>query len=409
MSKLDDLINKLCPVGVEYKTLGEVAIVTKLAGFEFTKYVKYSETGNIIALRGLNVKNGQLNLDDVKYIDESDFTKLNRSKLFINDMLFTYVGTVGQVALVDMNDKYYLAPNVALIRFEDKKTYPPFMKYVFQSSDFQRNQIDRYSGESSMKNLTMENIRKFKIPVPPLEVQNEIVHVLDKFTSLEAELEAELEARRKQYEYYRDSLLTFGDDVEWKTLKEIAIHSCSGGTPLKNKSDYYTNGTIPWLRTGEVKFNEIYKTEEFITELAVKETSAKWIPENCVIVAISGATAGRCAINKIPLTTNQHCLNIEINPNRALYKYVYYCIVNQQDELLGKKEGARGDLNSSRILGLKIPLPSLSEQERIISILDRFEKLCNDITTGLPAEIKARHKQYEYYRDKLLTFKRKEA
>ncbi len=195
--------------------------------------------------------------------------------------------------------------------------------------------------------------------------------------------------------------------MEWKTLKEIAIHSCSGGTPLKNKSDYYTNGTIPWLRTGEVKFNEIYKTEEFITELAVKETSAKWIPENCVIVAISGATAGRCAINKIPLTTNQHCLNIEINPNRALYKYVYYCIVNQQDELLGKKEGARGDLNSSRILGLKIPLPSLSEQERIISILDRFESLCNDITSGLPAEIEARHKQYEYYRDKLLTFKKK--
>ncbi len=198
---------------VEWKTLGEIATVTKLAGFEFTKYVRYSETGNIIALRGLNVKNGQLNLDDVKYIDKSDFSKLNRSKLFINDMLFTYVGTVGQVALVDKNDKYYLAPNVALVRFEDENVYPPFMKFYFQTSFFKKNQIDRYSGESSMKNLTMENIRKFKIPLPPLPVQQRIVHVLDNFDAICADLNiglpAEIEARKKQYEYYRDKLLSF--------------------------------------------------------------------------------------------------------------------------------------------------------------------------------------------------------
>ncbi len=170
------------------------------------------------------------------------------------------------------------------------------------------------------------------------------------------------------------------------------------------------------LRTQEVVFNEINKTDCFITELAVQETSAKWIPANCVIVAISGASAGRCAINKIPLTTNQHCLAIEINPEVALYKYVFYCVCNQYDDLIAKKEGARGDLNSSRILGLEIPIPypedkakSLAEQQRIVDTLDRFDKLCNDISEGLPAEIEARQKQYEYYRDKLLTFKKKEA
>ena len=175
----------------------------------------YSDSGNIIALRGLNVKNGQLNLNDVKYIDESDFSKLTRSKLYINDMLFTYVGTVGQVALVDKNDKYYLAPNVALIRFEDKTVYPPYMKYYFQTSYFKKNQIDRYSGESSMKNLTMENIRKFEIPLPPLSVQQRIVNVLDNFDAICSDLKiglpAEIDARKKQYEYYRDLLLTFAE------------------------------------------------------------------------------------------------------------------------------------------------------------------------------------------------------
>ena len=188
-------------------------------------------------------------------------------------------------------------------------------------------------------------------------------------------------------------------------LRSVIAHSCSGATPSKSNSDYYTDGTIPWLRTQDVRFNEIYSVDSFITEKAVAETGAKWIPKNCVIVAISGATAGRCAINKIPITTNQHCLNLVIEDKKALYKYIYYCICNQHEELLAKKQGARGDLNASLILGTEIPLPPLPEQRRIVSILDRFDALCNDLTSGLPAEIAARQKQYEYYRDKLLTFK----
>ena len=97
---------------------------------------------------------------------------------------------------------------------------------------------------------------------------------------------------------------------------------------------------------------------------------------------------------------------MQIDESKALYKYVFYCLCNQYDELISKKQGARGDLNSSLVLGLNIPLPTLEEQGRIVSILDRFDALCNDITVGLPAEIEARQKQYEYYRDKLLTFKK---
>ena len=198
---------------VEWIKLGEIADVTKLAGFEFTEHVRYSDSGKIIALRGLNVKDGRLDLSQVKYIDGSNFQKLSRSKLIIGDMLFTYVGTVGQVALIDKNDTYYLAPNVARIRFDAKSINPNFMRYYFQTNHFVRKQINRYMKSSSMKNLTMENIRKFLVPIPPLEEQKRIVAILDRFDALcndlTSGLPAEIEARQKQYEYYRDKLLSF--------------------------------------------------------------------------------------------------------------------------------------------------------------------------------------------------------
>ena len=255
----------------------------------------------------------------------------------------------------------------------------------------------------------MKILSPYKIPVPPLDVQREIVRILDNFTELTAgltaELTAELTARKKQYEYYRDKLLTVDKTTKVVPLREVVKHSCSGGTPTKGVVEYYEKGNIPWIRTQDVRFNEIYGVDSYITEKAVEKTSAKWIPKNCVIVAISGASAGRCAINRIRATTNQHCLNLEIDPQQALYRYVFHCISCKYQELLGKKQGARGDLNSTLILDTEIPLPALIEQERLVSILDRFDALCNDLTSGLPAEIAARQKQYEFYRDKLLTFK----
>lgn len=192
-------------------------------------------------------------------------------------------------------------------------------------------------------------------------------------------------------------------------LSDICSKVCSGSTPNKKQGLYYEGGNVPWLRTQEVIFGEIWETSAYITDKAVRETSAKWIPANCVIVAISGASAGRCGINKIPLTTNQHCLNLEIDGSLALYKYVYYCICNQHEELLAKKEGARGDLNASRIKSLVIPLPGLDKQRQVVEVLDQFDAIVNDISQGLPTEIEARRKQYAYYRDQLLNFKEKVA
>ena len=199
--QLLDLEWKEC---VGMKTLGECGDVTKLAGFEFTEHVTYKESGQIIALRGLNVRNGHLDLNQVKYIDGSNFSKLGRSKLRINDMLFTYVGTIGNVALIDEDDKFYLAPNVSRIRFDNSIIISKFALYIFMSQYFYRTQISK-----SMKNLSMENIRKFKLPIPSLAEQQRIVTTLDTFEQSIANLEQQLVNRDKQYEYYRNQLLTF--------------------------------------------------------------------------------------------------------------------------------------------------------------------------------------------------------
>ena len=145
--------------------MGDIAEVTKLAGFEFTEHVVYSDAGNIIALRGLNIKNGQLILDDVKYIDGSNFSKLNRSKLFIDDIMLTYVGTVGEVAIIKENNRFYLAPNVSRIRVQSNDS-PKFISHYMRTDNFKNKVIFPLIATSSQPALSMENIRKFMINMP---------------------------------------------------------------------------------------------------------------------------------------------------------------------------------------------------------------------------------------------------
>jgi len=372
------------------------------------------------------------------YISKETFDEYRSKYSFPKkgDVLISAAGTIGRTVVYDGKPAYFQDSNIVWIDNNESVVLNSYLRYCYELKPW------KVSSGGTIQRLYNDNIAKAIITVPSLDVQNRIVNVLDNFekicSDLNIGLPTEIEARQKQYEYYRDKLLTFaetGNTILSRaeqsraeqsraeqsralikllqyvfgyavvSLQDVVKNSCSGGTPKKGVSEYYEDGNIPWLRTQEVVFRDICKTECFITESAVKNSAAKWIPENCVIVAISGATAGRCAINKIPLTTNQHCLNLEIDPEMALYRYVYYCICAKQEELLAKKEGARGDLNSTRILSLQIDLPSIEKQKRIVSILDRFDAICNDLTSGLPAEIEARQKQYEYYRDKLLTFK----
>ena len=272
--------------------------------------------------------------------------------------------------------------------------------------------------------LTRGKLVEIPVPIPcpdnpkkSLEIQAEIVRILDAFTAMTAELTAELNLRQQQYNYYRDQLLSFEEgEVEWKTLGDVTRKWYSGGTPRAGNPEYYDAGDIPWLRTQEVKFSDISSTEIKVTQAALDNSSAKWIPENCVIIAISGATAGRSAINKIPLTTNQHCGCLEIDSSKALYRYVFHWVSYNYENIKALGQGARGDLNSKIIRSFKFPIPfaddpkkSLAEQARIVAILDKFDTLTSSITEGLPREIELRQKQYEYYRDLLFSFPKPEA
>ncbi len=163
----------------EQRKLGDIADVTKLAGFEFTEHVVYSDEGNIIALRGLNIKNGQLVLDDVKYIDGSNFSKLNRSKLYVDDIMFTYVGTVGEVAIIKENDRFYLAPNVSRIRVQSEDS-PKYISHYMRTAFFKKTVIFPLIATSSQPALSMENIRKFIINLPPnRDEQNQLAVYFD--------------------------------------------------------------------------------------------------------------------------------------------------------------------------------------------------------------------------------------
>lgn len=287
--------------------------------------------------------------------------------------------------------------------------------------DIYLNSIDLtpYISGAAQPKLNQKNLNSIQIPIPcpdnsekSLAIQTEIVRVLDAFTAMTAELTAELSMRKKQYSYYRDKLFSFEEgEVEWKTLGEVTQKWYSGGTPRAGRPEYYQGGDIPWLRTQEVKFTDILETAIKVTPSALKNSSAKWIPENCVIIAISGATAGRSAINKISLTTNQHCGCLEIDSKKALYRYVFHWVSFNHENIKSLGQGARGDLNSTIIKNFMLPIPyaddpkkSLAEQARIVSILDKFDTLTTSLQEGLPREIELRQKQYEYYRNFLLNF-----
>ena len=250
----------------------------------------------------------------------------------------------------------------------------------------------------------IEKYSKIEVPVPPLEIQEEIVRILDKFT----ELTTELTLRKLQYEHYRDKLLTFGNEVEWKKIKEIALKVTSGGTPKTEKIEYWENGTIPWMSSGEVNLETIFKTEKYITELGLNNSSAKLIPKNSIVVALAGQgkTRGKVARIRIDLSTNQSLAAIIVDENKINPDYIFYFLKTQYQTLrqISSGNGTRGVLNLQMIANYSIPVPSLEEQKRIVEILDRFDKYINDIKEGLPAEIEMRQKQYEYYRDKLLDF-----
>ena len=193
------------------------------------------------------------------------------------------------------------------------------------------------------------------------------------------------------------------DGVEVFKLETITNKIFSGGTPNSNSKDYY-NGNIPWLRSGEIKFKAIKNTELNITDSGFKASSAKWVLEKSVLMAMTGANVAKVAFNEIPLTTNQSCACIEVKKEIICYKFLFYYLSDKYIENKHSGQGALTSLNLGHVKKMLIPVPPLEIQKEIVRILDSFTELEAELDAELEAELEARTKQYEYYRNKLLDF-----
>lgn len=372
MSKLEELIQQYCPDGVEYVRLGDVLSVNR--GKRLTK-TQLSEDGKYFVYHGSkDTPLGKYSMFNVK---GNTTIVVNTGGIggvkFCADDFWCSDGSfwIGHSAL--LNDKYvyyYLSP---------KESYFASQK--------------RVGGVPTIDRSTVENV---EIPVPPLPVQEEIVRILDTFTELQAELQAELQKRLQQYNYYRDFLLSFEGrtDVQWKRLEDLGVNLDRKRKPIA--SGKRVRGNIPYYgASGIVDYVKGYIFDG--DYLLVSEDGANLLTRTYPIAfSIHGKT-----------WVNNHAHVIEFK-ERATRKYVEYYL-NSIDLSLWISAGAQPKLTQDSLNKLTIPVPPLAEQQRVVSILDRFDTLTTDLTQGLPAEIEKRRQQYEYYRDKLLTFKRKEA
>lgn len=261
---------------------------------------------------------------------------------------------------------------------------------------------------SGVPHVYPKDVSKILIPIPPLEIQEKIVQTLDKMTEYVTELTSELTSRKKQYSFYRDKLLSFEEEVyqvEWKTLSEIAKDFGRGKSKYRPRNDARLyGGDIPFIQTGDIreagKWIENYS--QTYSAFGV-EQSKKWEKGTlCITIAANIAETGLLGFEAC---FPDSIIGFVANPEFAITEYVFYYLNSIKDYLANKSYGsAQDNLNLSTFSSLKIPVPSLEIQSRIVQVLDNFDTVCNDLNIGLPKEIELRQKQYEYFREKLLTF-----
>ena len=385
---------------VEWKTIGEVAeLYTGLSGKNkehFKKgnapYVTYKNIFENLAVDSSILEMVRIEADERQH------------SIKYGDILITgsseNIEEVGMASVVTFHPEtgIYLNSFSFGIRFHPTvQLSPEFTKYLFRS-DLLRKQIMKTASGVTRFNVSKKKFSAITIPIPPLRVQARIVEILDKFTQLEKELEAELEARRKQYAYYRDQLLNFSQypplnvNIEWKTLGEVA----EIGTGKSNRQDEAEDGLYPfYVRSKNILRSSTYQFDE----------TAIIIPGEGGIGDIFHYTEGKYALH-------QRAYRIKVNTENELFpKFLFYYMTNAfKPFILARCVGATAtSIRKPMLADFPIPLPPLSEQRRIVDILDRFDTLTNSISEGLPKEIALRRKQYAYYRDALLSFPRPEA
>lgn len=365
MNKIERMLQELCSNGVEYKKLGDVVTIKN------GKDYKHLGKGNIPLYGSGGI---------MAYVD--DFVYGTPT------VLIPRKGSLGNLFYVDT--PFWNVDTIFYTVIDTEQIIAKFLYYVLLNEHLE--DLNKAGGVPS---LTQSTLNKIKIPVPPLPIQEEIVRILDHFTELTAELQAELQARQEQYEYYRNKLLTFT--------------KIGGGTQ-----------SVTWM-----KMSEIYdmKAGKSISASEISSIETEEYPYSCyggnglrgyvatfnqegekVLVGRQGALCGNVCFASNLFYATEHAVVIS-EKGYCLPRYTFYLLtmmnLNQY-----KTAGAQPGLSISRLEKIELPIPPLAEQQRIVNILDKFETLVNDLSQGLPAEIAAVQKQYEYYRNKLLTFKR---
>ncbi|HAH7189828.1 TPA: restriction endonuclease subunit S [Escherichia coli] len=403
MSELSYLEKLLDGVEVKWLPLGNVAeIYGGLTGKSKSDF----ENGNA---RYVSYKKifGYLDVNDYPtdyvYISEGE----RQNKVRYGDVLFTGSSEIADEAgmssavTVHFEESVYLNSFSFGIRFSNSiKIKPEFAKYLFRTH-FMRSEIAKTASGVTRFNISKSRFKKILVPIicpndpeKSLAIQSEIVRILDKFTALTAELTAELTMRKKQYNYYRDQLLSFKEgEVEWKTLGTFADNFDSLRKPIT--SGLRETGNIPYYgASGIVDYVKDYIFDDDL--LLISEDGANLIARNTPIAfSISGKTW---------VNNHAHVLKFK---NYTEQKFVEYYLnnINLTPYISG---AAQPKLNKKNLESIRIPNPSLKEKERIVTILDKFDTLTNSITEGLPREIELRQKQYEYYRDLLFSFPKPE-
>ena len=378
MSRLNELIQELCPDGVEFKKIHDVAEVGTgcCNGNE-------AEDGGVYPffVRSQNVKAK----NDFQYDEEA--------------IIIPGEGGIGDIFHY-VNGKYALHQRVYRIHFIDKTINAKFI-YYYMKSNF-KSFILKKAVSATVTSIRKPMIEKFEIPIPPLDVQNEIVRILDTFTSHAAELQAELQARKEQYDYYKQFI--FKSKIShYKNYLLKNIASFSQGIQVNPSCQYNTMqpGRIRFLRIVDfVSDNEPYRYIERPEDKYIKTE------EELIMIRYGASAAGKVFMCHTGAIAN-NMFKINLNPG-ILPKYVMYYLSQTSIYTLLNTSGGKSTMpaiNFKLVGSINIPIPPLSEQQRIVSILDKFEALVNDLTEGLPAEIAAVQEQYEYYRNKLLTFK----
>ena len=393
MSKLQELINKLCPNGVEFKPLGDISNLSR--GKVYGKDYISEHRGEYPVFSSQTVNDGELGKIDTYDYDGFYLTWTTDG---------AYAGTIfyrqGKFSITNVCGLISLKVNFINLKF----------LYYWLSIEAPKHV---YYGMGNPK-LMSNQMTSIMIPVPPIEVQEEIVRILDSFSDYAAELQAELQARKQQYEYYRNLLLTFNpsaygcgtDDeqkdgvttweghnykIQWKKLGEI----CDNMDKLRKPVTASTriSGIYPYYgASGVVDYVNNYIFDG--SYLLISEDGANLLARS---TPIAFSIYGKTWVNN-----HAHVLHFNSDVTRKFVEY----FINNLDISKYVSGGAQPKLNQKKLNSIPIPIPPLELQEKIVAILDRFETLVNDLTNGLPAEIAAVKDQYEYYRNKLLTFKK---